>query len=124
MSLLDKIKRDAQRILSNGDEYAVDITFINAELTTATIKGLHAKRHLPVYTDGNPINTRTSYISFAEAVLSEAGYPVRNTKGEVSLVAHRVNVADSTGESKSFVIQETYPDETLGIIIGILGEYE
>lgn len=124
MSLLDKIKRDAQRITSNGDEYAVDITFISPELTTVTIKGIHAKRHLPVFTDGNQINTKTAYVSISEAILSAAGYTVRNSKTEVSLVGHRANVADSTGISKEYVIQETYPDETLGLIVCILGDYE
>jgi hypothetical protein len=36
---------------------------------------------------------------------------------------HLVNVKDSTGNLRNYVIMENFPDETLGMITCILGDY-
>ena len=51
-------------------------------------------------------------------------YPVRNTKDQVDLEDHRVTVKDSTGFDQMYVIDQSWPDETLGNIVCILSDYE
>jgi hypothetical protein len=41
----------------------------------------------------------------------------------VALQGHKVAVADSTGVVKNYVVREQYPDETIGLIVLILGTY-
>lgn len=132
MSLLDQIKLDIEQITSNSEEYAISATFTNpAGTETATVNVIHSKHHLGVDTDGNRINVKNAHIAFAENNLSAAGlasmgtpYTIRNAAQEVALTDHRVMVADSTGVVKNYIIRESYPDEMVGLIVCILGDFE
>ncbi len=124
MGFYDQVKKDIEQITSNTDEWAVVITFISPDSVTATITGLRSKIHLGVDTDGAAVNSRKAHISFSEKFLIDAGYPVRNDAGEVAIVGHRVNVADSTGVIKKYVIQNVYPDETIGLIPCTLEDFK
>jgi hypothetical protein len=68
------------------------------------------------------VNTKNAHIAISEKFLSDASYPYRNLSGEVSLKNHRIAVADSTGLVKNYVIREIFPDETIGLIVCILGD--
>lgn len=124
MSLLDQIKKDVQTITGNAGDFAVSIQLTAPTLEEATVNGLHTKHHLGVDTEGNMVNSRNAHISIAEALLTAAKYPARNAQGEVSMHDHLVRVADSTGVTKSYKVKEAYPDETVGLIVMILTDYE
>lgn len=117
MGLLSDIQQDIQDITSNADEFGVEMTISNGT-DSITVVGLHAKRHLMDDTDGNNISTRKSYVSFSESLMT--GYPVR-INNVVSMIGHTVTVPDSTGTRYTYVINQSYPDETVGLIVCILG---
>ena len=124
MSLIAQAKADIEQITYNQNEFGVLITFTAPDDSTATVAGLHTKHHLGLDTDGNPVNSKNAHISFSEKNLTDEGYVVRDANSEVSLIGHRVSVNDSTGSPKEYIIRETLPDETIGLIVCILGDLE
>jgi hypothetical protein len=123
MSLLDQAKADIRSIVSNSDEFGRSMTFTNGE-DTATVTGLHSKHHYIVDLDGVRANSLNAHITVSEADLEAEGYPVRNADGQVDLENHRVSVADSTGTTVQYVIRQVFPNETVGVIVCILGGFE
>lgn len=126
MGLRDQAKADIRQFTTDKDSgFAIDITIRSRDLTkSAIVSGLHTKHRLGVDTDGNMVESKKAHVSFSEKLLSDQGYPVRNSDGELILVDHRISVADSTGVVKEYVVQSTYPDEMLGYIVCILVDYE
>jgi hypothetical protein len=98
------------------------IVTINSD-KSLTIKGIYAQHHNSIATDGTPVNAKLTRVSFAESSLSLANYPVRNANGEVYLKRHLIDFTDSTGVLKHYIIKESFPDETVGVITCILGDY-
>lgn len=126
MSILERARRDMQRITSDkSGGFAVEITFTSPDGSTATINGLHTKHHTAIDTEGRPVNSKNAHISFSETLLNEQGYITRppDYNGEVNLKSHRVAVKDSTGTVKNYKIRQWFPDETLGLIVCILDDY-
>jgi hypothetical protein len=86
------------------------------------VSGLATKHHLGIDpSDGSPVNTNNIHVAISEKKLTELNYPTRNACGEVVMIGHKVEYSDSTGNIGTYRIQETYPDETLGLIVCILG---
>lgn len=123
MSLIDTINSDIAKITSNNKEFGVSIELIAPTLETITINGIHTKHHLGIDTDGNMVNSKKASIAFSESLLI-APYPVRNTNKEVDLLNHLINVKDSTGIVKNYIVQQWFPDETIGLIVCILEDYD
>lgn len=125
MGLLDKAKKDWKAITSSVSHWAVEMTLTAPNNETAIITNLHTKHHLSVDQFGMPVNSKNAHISFFEDQVYEvnASYPIRNVNGEVSMARHLVSVSDSTGMVKNYVIERWHQDETLGVIICILGNY-
>jgi len=124
MGLLDQVKIDVQSITTDVDGFSQSATFTAPEGATVTINILHAKHHTGYSEDGERVNTKYASIAVAEKSLSDLSYPLRNAQSEVDFESHRVDVADSTGIVKNYVISEWYPDETVGLIVLILGDFE
>lgn len=120
MGLLDDIRKDIKNITSDENEFGVAITLISPTVTMEVV-GLHTKHYLGVDTDGNIVNSKNAHIAISESNLS--GYPVRNAKGEVAMRGHLARCKDSTGTEKTYKIEQTLPDETVGLIVIILGDY-
>lgn len=125
MGIIDRARADIQRITSDTNGFAVDITLIAPDSTTASFAGLSTKHHLAVdQMTGEVVSSRTASISFSEVIAAAAGYTIRNSENEVDLRNHRAQVKDSTGAVRNYVIDKWIPDETLGLIVCILGDYE
>lgn len=124
MSLYDQAKADIAQITSNTNEWAAEIILEDSEGNICVIQGIRSKHHLGIDTDGNRVNTRNAHISFSENQTIAHGWNIRNDKKQVKIKGYKVSVADSTGELGSYVINEAYPNETLGLIVCILGQYE
>jgi hypothetical protein len=121
-NLLLKARRDAKRIMMGG--FSEDITITTPDdLVTVNTKGLASKHYINFDSDGLPINSKNAHICLDELDLLDKGYTVRNSINEVSILNHKVNVGDSTGIVKNYIITETFPDETIGLIVCILGDY-
>lgn len=125
MGIIARAIRDVQRITGNPDGFGVSIVLKAPSGEVANITGLHSKTHLAVDTDGNAMSTKQARVSFSEQNLvnANAGYPFRNTNGDVDLSGHLVDVADSTGVIKHYSVAKRMPDETVGLILIYLEEY-
>lgn len=122
MGLIDQARLDIAQITSNQDDFGVEIKLTAPDSTINIITGLHTKIHLGVSTDGTLVNSRKAHISFSE--LNLTNYPLRNSRGEVDLRNHNLEVKDSTGIVKKYTIQQFFPDETIGLITCIVEDYE
>ena len=123
MSLINAAKRDIKQVTSNLNEWALDVELITPIGDTVSIKGVHTKHHIGLDSDGIPVNAKTSSLAFSEDNLP-VGISIRNAKSEVVLKNWKCNVIDSTGIVKNYVIREWFPDEMIGLIVCILGDFE
>jgi len=138
MSLLEIARDDIKRITTDLSEWAVlmtfktptagpfdytfDFTFNNSQMFT--LQGLHTKHHIGINGEtGQRVNTKQASVTVNESFFNDVGYLVR-VNGEVSLRDHQVAVKDSTGNVCTYVVREWFPDESLGVIVCILGDLE
>lgn len=125
MGLIDQANKDIQQITSNSKEFGVAIKLLSPSGEVANIIGIHPKVHLAVNTEGNVISTRQARVTFSEQVLKNANpnYPIRDTNNVISFEGHIFSVADSTGIVQDYTAQTWIPDETIGLIVVMLGDY-
>jgi hypothetical protein len=125
IDLLARARADIQRIAQG--EFSSEVTFTNLAATpvTVTVRALASKHHFQIDAQtGMPVNSKNTHCSVAEASLLAAGYTVRNAAGDVNLRNHKVTYKDSTGNARTYRINEAMPDETVGLIVLTLGDYE
>ena len=120
---LDKIRKDAQKYIMKGT--ASDQVTISSPTGTNTVTttGYNGKHWINFDSEGNSINSKSAHVGLSESDLNAKGYITRNADNEVYLFNHRITSKDSTGIRKTYVIKEWFPDETLGLIVCILGDY-
>ena len=123
MGLLDIAKADIQTITSNTAEFGISVTLTAPNGVTVTVDAYHAKHHTTVSLEGKIVNGQMAHIAVSEALLVSP-YPVRNSEDEVDMVEHLVDVKDSTGVVKNYIIKEVFPDEAIGLIVLILGDFK
>lgn len=125
MSIREKAQADWQRIISDPNQWGEAIHLEAPNLETADIFGLVTKHHINYDTEGNLVNTKNVHISFSEKHLVDLfpAYPLRDANLEVDLKNHKVTAKDSTGVDKNYIIRERFPNETVGVITCILGDF-
>lgn len=119
---LDRAKYDWNRFSVSGG-FEVNATLTPSGGEPVLVKCLGTKHHNSINTDGIPINSKNTHISLIESYLTGLGLTVRDSSGEINLRNWLVSFADSSGVSKDYIIKETMPDETVGVITCILGDY-
>jgi len=126
MGLLDFARSDWNKIVSSRRDFGVEITIVNpATSETATFTGTHTKHWFRVdFESGALVNSRNAHIAIPERELIAEYYPVRNAAGEVAIKCHIIYVKDSTGITKSYKIDQQFPDETVGVIVCLLVDYK
>ena len=123
-NLLNKARRDSKKYITKGG-FQEDIVLKTVNgLTTIETTGFVSKHWINYDTDGSSVNSKNAHICIDEDDLVLKNYPVRNANNEVSLMNHRVTTKDSSGIEKKYLIKEWFPDETLGLIVCILADYE
>lgn len=123
-SLLNLAIKDSKRYITKGgfeSEISLETPDSN---TTVDVTGYATKHWLRFQDEISVVNTKSAHICISEEELREKLYPVRNSGNEVDLYQHRVKVIDSSNLIRSYVITETYPNETLGLIVCILSDIE
>ncbi|MBL4810566.1 MAG: hypothetical protein JKY43_10980 [Phycisphaerales bacterium] len=123
MGLIDQAKKDIEQITSNLSDFGVQLTLTAPGSEIASVIGIHAKHHTGFDAEGFPVNSKIASVAISEQFLLDQGYPTR-INGEVNLKKHIVKAKDSTGIEQIYVIREFFPDETIGLIVCILGDYE
>lgn len=122
--LLQQARKDALKI-NKAIGWEEDIKLSTPDHTfTIDLKGIHTKHHISFDDAGQRINAKNAHILIDEKDLIENDYTYRNNTGNVALIGHFVDVADSNGDIKKFKINETYPSETFGLIVCILGDID
>lgn len=122
--ILKQARKDANRYITKGG-FEDDIILESADgLTTLNLTGFVSKHWINMDTDGNAANSKNAHVTLSEDALIAAGYPYRNADKEVFLQGHKVSTPDSSLITKEYVIIEWFPDETLGLIACILGDYD
>lgn len=125
MGMLEQAQADVKRIRTDPSGFTKPITLTKKDGSlTVTIRGMHAKVNAVMDTMGNIVNVKKSHISVSEDALVDAGYFVRNANNEVNMLGDKVAVQDSAGIICQYVIRETYPDETVGLIVCFLYDFE
>lgn len=123
-SLFERAKADAKRYITRGG-FEENITLTNPDRSVTLVFTGYATKHFISYdADGLPINAKNAHITVDESILMTAMYPYRNNAGEVSLKGHVVTYPESSGVLKSYVVKDQRPDQTLGLIVLILGDYK
>lgn len=121
---LNRIRKHSKKIVTRGG-FEELITLKSADgLAILELTGFVSKHWINFDTEGNATNSKNAHITIDEDVLKTAGYPYKNADNEVYLRKHKVSTPDSSGDVKEYVILEWLPDETLGLIVCILGDYE
>lgn len=125
MGLIDQANKDIQQITSNSNEFGVPIILTAPNGQVANIVGIHPKVHLGVGTEGNVISSKQARITFSEQAVKDANalYPLRGTNNLLDFRNHFFDVKDSTGILQRYQAQTVIPDETIGLILIILGDY-
>ena len=125
MGLIEQAQQDLIDITTDLNGFGLSIILTAPNLQVVNIVGIHHKHHLGIDTDGNAVNSKKSHCAISEKSILTANslYPIRNANGEVNLRGHKLSVIDSTQIVKNYIIKEWFPDESLGLIVVILGDY-
>jgi hypothetical protein len=124
MSILELMKRDANAITTNTNEFSQAVTFISPDAVEAVVNGLHTKHHLGYDLEtAQEINTLKAHVCVSEQELIALGYPVRDVNNHVKLKGHKVKAKDANGLLCTYVVQEFFPNDVVGTISLILGIY-
>lgn len=137
--MLQQARKDALKInKAIGWEEDIKLSTPDNSLTV-NLKGIHTKHHISFDDVGQRINAKNAHILISEKDLLNAfnpdfntdyntdfnsilSYPYRNQTGNIALIGHKVEVSDFNGDIKKFIINETFPSETFGLIVCILGD--
>lgn len=122
MGLLDQIRKDAERFISNTNDFAVEMTFTDNAYNNAVVSGLYTMHHTK-FEDGQAVDSKNASVCVSEKKLTDAGYVVRNADNEIIMVNHFVSFQDLNGTTKKFKITRSLPDETIGAIILFISDY-
>jgi hypothetical protein len=132
MGLSADIIADAAEFTGNTDDFGVEIVLRSKDNRTATVNGLSRIHHQRLdQTTGMVVDSKNASVTVHEdnIVAANPDYPVRITDadephfGEVDMIGHRVDVADARGVTQTFVVIRALPDQKLGWIVLILGDY-
>ncbi len=123
MDILNLARRDAAQLIGSAG-FETPITFNRIGAEDVVITGLATKHHLGYNEEGIRANVKNAQITVNESDLVDAGIVTRNGSNEVYLYRQIISYPDSTGNSRDYVITETFPNETLGHIVCILGNFQ
>lgn len=125
MSLHDIARADIATITQNDSEWGKPMTLYAPTGETLAIKGLHTFHSLGFDAQKQKFaNTPNGHINFTEQQLVDGGYPYTNSDGDVDLSNHKVSVNDSEGILQTYILEQWFPDKTVGLIMCILGLYD
>jgi len=123
-NLLNLAIKDSKKYITKGG-FESDISLETPDGNTSVdVTGYSTKHWLRFQDEISVVNTKSAHICISEEELTEKLYPVRNQSNEVELYNHRVKVVDSSKEVRNYIVSETYPNETLGLIVCILSDIQ
>lgn len=120
-NLLAQARKDAKHVVTKLG-FQNDVFLINnLSMNFIQLKGLTSKHWLQLDSDGSPINAKNVHLNLIEKDIQDLGFETRGKNGNVNLLDYYVIVQDSTNNYKKYQVKEVYPNESLGLIVFILG---
>ena len=120
-NLLAQARKDAKHVVTKLG-FQNDVFLINnLSMNFIQLKGLTSKHWIKFDTDGSPINAKNVHLNLVEEDIQALGFETRGKNGNVKLIDYYVIVQDSTNVYKKYQVKEVYPNESLGLIVFILG---
>ena len=124
MSLTEQSIADLSQIMGNTNDFGVSMTVTSTNMDSIDVVGFHTKHHTGFDLDGVRVESKTASVSISEKQFIDQSFTIRNNENEVSMNGYKIDVSDSTTNVKNYIVRECYPDEKLGIIVLILGDFE
>ncbi len=129
MAYRNNIVKDLQRFTTDKNSVFVSpLTFETptgfATPKTVICNGISVKHSVAFDNNSQPVKGKTARVTVSEGALLALAYPVRDINNKVSLIKHKVTFVDSANLTYIGQITETYPDESTGIIVCILGDFK
>ena len=119
----ERAKQDLNRFLNAEFSELITISTPSKSFSVQ-INALVSKHKITISpSNGLPVNSDNIHCSFIEQNLIDLEFPVRNAKNEVNLLKHIISFVDSNEILGEYVINETWPDNKLGIIVCMLARY-
>ena len=120
-NLLAQARKDVKHVVTKLG-FQNDVFLINnLSMNFIQLKGLTSKHWIQFDSDGSPINAKNVHLNLIEKDIQELGFETRGKNGNVNLLDYYVIVQDSTNNYKKYQVKEVYPNESLGLIVFILG---
>ena len=120
-NLLAQARKDAKHVVTKLG-FQNDVFLINnLSMNFIQLKGLTSKHWIQFDSDGSPINAKNVHLNLIEKDIQDLGFETRGKNGNVNLLDYYVIVQDSTNNYKKYQVKEVYPNESLGLIVFILG---
>jgi hypothetical protein len=126
MGLAEQAIEDNMDITSNEDDFAIPVILESPDGIIAELAGLSTKHKQTLVSDDNRITNSTRVaVAINERNITKANpdYPVREN-GVVSLKDHFASLKFVDHELTKYIVMEVFPDEKLGLIVLLLGEYK
>lgn len=102
-----------------------EATFIDADGVEATVEAMPTSHWMRLdNSDGVDVDTKNAHIAVSEKLLTDEGYTTRNASGEIAMLGHVVKWKDARGVEGVYTVRQTYPSNTVGIIVIILEDHE
>lgn len=131
MGIKEEAIKDNMEFTSNEDEFAEPVTLTSPDGSkTATLSGIRNKHHLKLKAMGDSdqvVNSLVACVTVNEKniLVANPDYPTRDSGGIVAMKDHKVTVTELvSGKEVTYIVIEQFADETLGMIVLSLGEYE
>lgn len=123
MSILEFAREDFRDIIEDQEGFSNNITLSAPDGSISIdVQALTTSHRLSVDPEtGMLVNAKNIHFSVSERTLNELGYPVRDANNEVSMRGHKVAFPDAVGVDGMYVIDQSWPNATLGVLVFILG---
>jgi len=125
MGMLERAKLAVNKYRSDPNGFTKLITIISPDgLISISSYGMHARITEKFNSIGEIVNTDKGHISISEPSWNAAGLITRDANNACLLKDYKVDVTDSNGVLCHYIIREVNVDNTLSLIILILGDFE
>jgi hypothetical protein len=124
MRLLEQARVDMRQHIESDEGFGTEITLTSPNSDVAVVTALASTHHIQINPEtGQIMNAKNVHFTVSESTLVDVAYPLRNNDNAVDLKGHRVSFVDSAGITRTYIVDEWWPDETLGVIVTQLGDY-
>lgn len=125
MGMIEVARAAVQKYRSDPNGFTKLITISSPDNSIVVSEyGMHARITEKFNSIGEIVNTDKAHISISEPTWNAAGLVTRNSKNECILKDYRVDALDSNSVLCHYIIREVNVDNTLSLIILILGDFE